>query len=201
MTRSLCLAALAATALIAGPAAGRQATGSADRIDYEVYRPFRLQPDMVPSKRHARRHRRISSHSDRRRRHGVHRADHRRHRDASASTAGLPGPLVTALEHVQSSCAGFRIISTYRPGARVAGSGRVSLHALDKAADFVVTHWSCAYAALDGFRGGVSTDPGRVGHIHTSWDPGGREWGSRFAHYHGGRYAYRPRHRRYAFRH
>lgn len=80
------------------------------------------------------------------------------------------------------------MISTFRPGARVAGTGRTSLHASHRAADFVVRSWHCAYAALRGFPGGLSTDPGRVGHVHASWAPGGREWGARFAH--GGGHGY-----------
>jgi uncharacterized protein YcbK (DUF882 family) len=141
-------------------------------------------------------------HSAHAHRHAVRRAHHHRSahagrhsdRHTSTSTAGLPGPLVAALDRIKEACTGFRLISTFRPGARVAGSGRPSLHAFHKAADFAVTSWRCAYAALKGFRGGVSTDPGRVGHIHASWDPGGREWGARFAHWHGGH------HHRYALR-
>ena len=133
---------------------------------------------------HAGRHRHRAAHHAHRRV-AAHHARHRVHvrsRDR-ISLAGLPAGLVRALNKVERACDGFRVISTFRPGARVAGSGRTSLHALHKAADFVVSRWRCAYAALRGFPGGLSIDPARVHHIHASYWPGGREWHARFAHY------------------
>lgn len=109
-----------------------------------------------------------------------------RHRaGGSVSTAGLPGPLLAAIAQVQRACPGFRVISTFRRNARVRGSGRRSLHAVGRAADIAGGSYACAYAALKGFAGGVSTDAGRVRHIHLSWSPGGQEWGARFRHYRG----------------
>lgn len=110
------------------------------------------------------------------------------------TTDSLPPPLRAMLHKVQDSCEGFRVISACRPGARVRGSGRVSLHASCKAADFTVRNYPCAYGVLKGFPGGVSTDPGRVNHIHVSYAPSSHEWGSRFAHWQPGspsRYARR----------
>lgn len=101
-------------------------------------------------------------------------------------TSRLPKPLRAALTRVQDRCDGFRVTSAYRPGARVAGSGGRSLHAINKAADFRVSKWSCAYAALKGWKGGLSLDPTTVRcgavqcpHIHISY--GGRE--GRFVHH------------------
>lgn len=109
------------------------------------------------------------------------------------STAGLPDPLKAILAKVQDSCAGFRVISGFRPGARVRGSGRPSLHGFHQAADFVVANYSCAFTVFrrEKFAGGYSIDPGVVHHIHSSW--GGREHGRHFAHWqpHGNRYARR----------
>ena len=117
---------------------------------------------------------------------------------AGVATSVLPSPLQNALHQVAASCSGFRVISAHRPGARIAGTGRPSLHASGRAADFVVKNYSCAYAILRGFPGGVSMDAHRVGHIHVSHShPGGQEWGARFNH--GGRaYAKRSKYRRYA---
>lgn len=129
-----------------------------------------------------------------------HRRAALRHRHAvprnSVSTAGLPRPLVAAIHRVQAACPGFRVISAYRPGARIRGSGRLSLHARNKAADIAGGNYRCAYRVLAGFPGGMTTDAGRAKHIHLSWDPGGREWGLRFAH--GGHRRYARANRRYA---
>jgi hypothetical protein len=86
-----------------------------------------------------------------------------------------------------------RLISGYRPGARVAGSGHPSLHSTypSKAADLSGDP-NCIYAHLQGWPGGYSTDYGHVRHVHLSYSPpgsgylAGREWHARFAHYGGG---------------
>lgn len=98
------------------------------------------------------------------------------------SLAGFPMPLQKMVATLQSEC-GARITSAYRPGARVAGSGRPSLHASKKAVDLQARNPSCLYATLKKVRyaGGYSTDYRAVNHLHMSW--GGREHGSRFAHY------------------
>lgn len=116
-------------------------------------------------------------------------------------TSMLPVPLREWLDKVRVQCAGFRVISAYRPGARVAGSGRVSLHALKKAADFVVKDYSCAQKVLAKFPGGLSTDPHRVNHLHISYWPKSREWAARFAHGGGKRYYAKRWKARYAARH
>lgn len=99
------------------------------------------------------------------------------------STGCLPDQLKAALAKVQAACPGFNVISANRPGSRVRGSGRTSLHASCQAADITVSKWSCASRVLKDFPGGMSTDPERVGHIHVSMARGSREYGSRFAHW------------------
>lgn len=101
------------------------------------------------------------------------------------SLAGIVKPLADKITQVASVCPGLRVISTIRPGAVVRGSGRPSLHRYGKAVD-ISGDYRCLYAALKTFAGGVSIDAHRVRHIHVSWDPKGREWGARFAHYRGG---------------
>ena len=107
------------------------------------------------------------------------------------SLAGFPVPLQKMVATLQSEC-GARITAAYRPGARVAGSGRPSLHASKKAVDLQARNPSCLYATLKRARyaGGWSTDYRAVNHLHMSW--GGREHGRRFAHYSGSR-SYRIR--------
>jgi hypothetical protein len=115
----------------------------------------------------------------------------------SVSTAGMPAPLVAAIDSVQRQCPGFRVISGFRRGARVRGSGRASLHASNRAADIAGGSFQCAYRVLADFQGGLSIDATAVKppHVHLSWAPGSSEFGRRFAHYHGrpGRHAKRVR--------
>ena len=99
------------------------------------------------------------------------------------STAKLPKPLKMFLVRVQSKCAGFKVVSACRPGARVAGSGRPSLHASCQAADYQVRKPACALQLAKGWPGGHSTDYRAVNHFHASWSPKGREWKARFSHY------------------
>lgn len=113
------------------------------------------------------------------------------------ATTGMPAQLVAAIAGVQRACPGFRVISGYRRGARVRGSGRPSLHASNRAADIAGGDFACAYGVLAGFAGGMTTDAHRVRppHIHLSWAPGSGEFGRRFAHHYGrpGRHAKRVR--------
>lgn len=113
----------------------------------------------------------------------------------------LPSSVTHALSQVRSHCDGFHILSVNRPGARVAGTHRRSLHSYGLAVDFRVSNYGCAYAVLAGWPYGVSLDARRMRHIHIS---DGRAVGRKEARfYHGGRhYASRHRqgrhHRRYA---
>lgn len=129
-----------------------------------------------------------------------HRHKHR-HLDGngnSVSLAGLPQPLADKVKEICDDC-GSKVISTFRPGARVRGSRSLSNHALHKAAD-LKGNPQCIYDHLKGWPGGYSTDYARVKHVHISYNRG-KEWGARFAH--GGSYrTYHARshyhHRRYA---
>lgn len=115
------------------------------------------------------------------------------------SLDGIVAPLAAKILSVASLCPGTTVISTVRPGAVVRGSGRPSLHRYGKAVD-IAGPYGCLYAALKGFPGGVSTDAHRVRHIHISYDKGGREWGSRFAHFGGSRRTrYARHHKRYRY--
>ncbi len=131
-----------------------------------------------------------------RRRYVLHRHRYLRTEHGNNRIGGLPGPLAAIIGRIGRACPGFHVISGYRRGARGAGSGRQSLHAIGRAADISGGSYRCAYGVLAGFPGGVSKDGPSMGHIHVSYDPGGREWGMRFAHG-GSRHRYARRHRQY----
>lgn len=67
----------------------------------------------------------------------------------------------------------------------IAGRPNRSNHPIGRAVD-LVGNPSCIYSHLKGWPGGYSTDYGRVHHVHVSYNPGGQEWGVRFAHRGGG---------------
>ena len=52
------------------------------------------------------------------------------------SESCLPGDLRQKLNQVRARFGSISVVSSYRPGARIAGSGRVSLHASCRAVDF-----------------------------------------------------------------
>lgn len=54
----------------------------------------------------------------------------------AASTKCLPASLKKRLHQMRKKFGRIRVISTYRPGARIAGSGRPSYHASCRAVDF-----------------------------------------------------------------
>lgn len=107
------------------------------------------------------------------------------------SLAGFPAPLVAKANEIEHAC-GSRIISAFRPGARVAGTNRQSNHAIKKAIDMAGAP-GCIYAHLHGWPGGYSTDYSAVRHVHISYNRA-KEWHARFVHRGGGtRYAYHRR--------
>ena len=120
----------------------------------------------------------------------------RHHHDANGNNTvslnGIIEPLRTKAAEIQEQCKS-RIVSTHRPGARIRGSGRPSLHASGRAVD-IAGNPACIYSHLQGWHGGYSTDYSRVSHVHISWNPGGSEWGARFAHYQGHKHRTRYAH-------
>jgi hypothetical protein len=97
----------------------------------------------------------------------------------STSPAGASETLATKAQEIVASCHSS-VISAFRPGARVAGSGRASLHASGQAVD-IRGNPGCIYSYLHGWEGGYSTDYASVQHVHISL--GGREDGLRFVHH------------------
>ncbi len=103
--------------------------------------------------------------------HHAHRHSHR-HSGASASRACLSGETRSLLSRFEATFGTVKVISTCRPGAVIAGSGRPSQHRYGKAVDFMPTPGKRA-AMLAWLRsnanGAVITYS--TGHIH--FDTGG----------------------------
>lgn len=123
-------------------------------------------------------------------RHGHHHHRHHAHHaqpvvDANGNRTypGLRSPEVARkLDEIAGACSGFRIVSIRNHSHFVARTRTVSLHTIGLAADFAVDDYSCANRHLAGWPGGMSRDPGVVGHIHISYAPGHREFGVQFCH-------------------
>ena len=92
----------------------------------------------------------------------------------SVSLAGVTPVLAAKARGIVSDC-GSTVIST------VSGRGGRSNHPAGRAVD-MKGNPRCIYAHLKGWPGGYSTDYAAVDHIHISYNPGGQEWGLRFAH-------------------
>ena len=57
------------------------------------------------------------------------------HAKGSGSRKGLTPPMLALLDRIESTFGPVDVISGYRPGARIAGSGRISRHASGNAVD------------------------------------------------------------------
>lgn len=101
----------------------------------------------------------------------------------STSLNGLPAPLVAKVQEIKAAC-GSKVMSTWRQGAHTP-SGHLSNHARNRAAD-LQGNPECIKRHLASWPGGQSTDywsaPGGP-HVHISYNPGGMEWGLKFAHH------------------
>lgn len=81
----------------------------------------------------------------------------------------LPSPLKATLNVVKKKFGRVRIASTYRKNARIAKTGRRSLHASCRAVDFYVprkNYWKAARWLKKNHSGGVGTYSGKHNHIH-----------------------------------
>lgn len=129
---------------------------------------------------------------------------------ASSSSSCLPGVLKRRLSQLRSQFGPVRVISTFRRGARIAGTGRRSYHASCRAVDFLPPRGK--YRAVANWLkqnhfGGVGTYSCGMYHIHIDNGPRvrfhkcGRRGTSRYAKRSRSRKAtYRNRQRRSASR-
>lgn len=93
--------------------------------------------------------------------------------DASAPRACLTSAARALLDAIEARFGPVRVVSTCRPGARIAGSGRLSRHASGNAVDFDAGSRKAAVLAwlLASHRtGGTMTYPG-MDHIHVDIGP------------------------------
>jgi hypothetical protein len=92
----------------------------------------------------------------------------------SVSLAGVTPVLAAKARQIVASC-GSTIVSA------VSSRPNRSNHPIGRAVD-LVGNPGCIYAHLKGWPGGYSTDYAAARHVHISYNPGGQEWGLRFAH-------------------
>ncbi|MFY0615550.1 MAG: hypothetical protein JXQ99_28740 [Hyphomicrobiaceae bacterium] len=93
---------------------------------------------------------------------------------AQAGRGCLPGKIKSMLSQLESRFGRVRVISTFRKGARIAGSGRRSFHASCRAVDFHPPRGK--YRAVlsylrRNFGGGIGTYRCRMHHIHIDSGP------------------------------
>jgi len=89
------------------------------------------------------------------------------------STSCTPAHLVSAIKQVEAQCGSAKIVSAHRPGARIAGTGRVSQHSFcngtNGAIDAVFSNRACALSALRKTNYTILTY-GNSAHIHVGTD-------------------------------
>jgi hypothetical protein len=95
-------------------------------------------------------------------------------RSGSVSLAGVTPVLAAKARAITAACGSTVISAVSRRGNR-------SNHPIGRAVD-MRGNPSCIYAHLKGWPGGYTTDYRSAGHVHISYNPGGQEWGMRFAH-------------------
>jgi hypothetical protein len=81
----------------------------------------------------------------------------------------LPGALKSALASIEDRFGTVRVVSTFRPGARIAGTHHMSLHATCRAVDFhpPAGKYSEVLAYLRAnWKGGIGTYSGQLHHLH-----------------------------------
>lgn len=99
---------------------------------------------------------------------------------AALAAQAQPAEITSFLSRVRAQCGSVQVISTFRRGARIAGTHRRSCHATGQAVDYTTSNPSCALRVASGSRLGHSIDYGRVRHFHVSTCA--QERGARFAH-------------------
>ena len=93
---------------------------------------------------------------------------------ASSSSSCLPGVLKRRLSQLRSKFGAIRVISTFRRGARIAGTGRPSFHASCRAVDFLPPRGKYSAVAnrlKQNHFGGVGTYSCGMYHIHMDNGP------------------------------
>jgi uncharacterized protein YcbK (DUF882 family) len=158
MSKRLITASFAiALAMVATPAVARSVDDDDDGPKYSRHRSYqsehrtrRYEADSDDNERRAHRH-----HATKRTRTRTRQAAKQKRTPRQERTAGMAARSITGLseapgtargclrpaartllERIEATFGRVQIISTYRPGARIAGSGRISKHASGEAIDF-----------------------------------------------------------------
>lgn len=92
----------------------------------------------------------------------------------SVSLTGVTPVLAAKARQIVAHCGSTIVSAVSRRGIR---SNNPTGRAVD-----IKGNPGCVYAQLKGWPGGYSTDYSAIGHVHISYNPGGQEWGLRFAH-------------------
>lgn len=94
---------------------------------------------------------------------------------ASAQSTGcLPSNVKSTLKQIEKKFGSIRVVSTHRPGARIAGSGHRSYHASCRAVDFDPPKGKYEQVVRflkSNFSGGVGTYSCSMHHIHIDDGP------------------------------
>lgn len=92
---------------------------------------------------------------------------------ATNSESCLPGELRSKLSQIRAKFGNIQVVSTGRPGARIAGSGRMSLHSDCRAVDFVPPNgkYGQVVAWLHQNHGGGTGTYTCMNHIHMDNGP------------------------------
>jgi Peptidase M15 len=92
-----------------------------------------------------------------------------RRADPSTDRGCLPGSIKNTLAAIEGRFGAVRVISTLRPGARIAGTSHMSLHATCRAVDFHPPAGKynevLAYLRAN-WKGGIGTYSGQSNHLH-----------------------------------
>jgi hypothetical protein len=124
-------------------------------------------------KKHLHRYRYVHRYAVTRRAHR-HRVAKKSRPARSVSLAGVTPVLAAKAREIVARCGSVIVSAVSRRPNR-------SNHPIGRAVD-LVGNPRCIYAHLKGWPGGYSTDYAAVRHVHISYNPGGQEWGLRFAH-------------------
>ena len=93
---------------------------------------------------------------------------------ATSSTSCLPASVRATLGQIERKFGRIQVVSTHRPGARIAGTGNTSYHASCRAADFDAPrgkHAAVLSWLQSNFSGGIGTYSCGMHHIHIDNGP------------------------------
>lgn len=182
-----CVTAASAAPGVSGVVRGKPAAGTT----IELARASGCYARGCTASRHKASRRGEVAHRDRwRSRNRGHRAHYNKTRTRSASSgvsrSCLTSPARALLSRIESRFGPVQVISTCRPGARIAGSGRISRHASGNAVDFDAggrKSQIVAWLVANHKSGGTMTYPA-MSHVHVDIGPhfvslaGGRRYAS-----------------------